>query len=141
MSDQAIREMFARHKEYWVARDPDGLASCHTIDGVVVSPIFRTVSGTDAIRKSYRSLFEIFPDWDYQIQDLLLSGNRAAEIFAARATHVGHFLGLEGTRKKVEIQGVRIFEIRDNLIAHDRRIYDFTGMLIQIGVLKSKPVL
>ena len=25
------------------------------------------------------------------------------------------------------------------LITHERRIYDFTGMLVQIGVLKAKP--
>ena len=28
----------------------------------------------------------------------------------------------------------------EGLIAHERRYYDFTGMLIQLGVLKAKPV-
>jgi hypothetical protein len=27
----------------------------------------------------------------------------------------------------------------DGLIAHERRIYDFTGLLLQIGVLRAKP--
>jgi len=30
--------------------------------------------------------------------------------------------------------------VTDRQIAHERRIYDFTGLLIQIGVLKAKPV-
>jgi hypothetical protein len=30
-------------------------------------------------------------------------------------------------------------EMRDGLIADERRIYDFTGLLIQLGVLRSKP--
>jgi steroid delta-isomerase-like uncharacterized protein len=141
MSEQASREMFLRQREYWQARDPDALTGCHTADGVVLSPIFRTVTGSDAIRESYRSLFRIFPDWDYQAHDLLISDDRAAETFTVRATHVGEFLGLAGTGKKFEIQGVRMFELRENLIARERRYYDFTGTLIQLGVLKSKPVL
>ena len=141
MTEQAIRELFLKQKEYWQVRDADALASCHTPDGVVVSPIFRTICGRDAIRESYRSLFRIFPDWDYQPQELLVCATRAAETFVVRATHEGEFLGVPGTRKKVEIQGARIFEFQDNLISRERRYYDFTGALIQLGLLKSKPVI
>lgn len=28
----------------------------------------------------------------------------------------------------------------DHHVAHERRIYDFTGMLVRIGALKAKPV-
>ena len=139
MGEQAIRELFLRQKEYWRARDAEALAACHTPDGVIVSPIFRTVTGVDKIRESYRQLFQIFPDWDYQAQELLVCDTRAAETFVVKATHVGEFLGLPGSRKRVEFQGVRVFETRDGLIARERRYYDFTGLLIQLGVLKSKP--
>lgn len=139
--DQEPQELFARQLKYWNTRDAEALASCHTPDGVVVSPIFRTRSGREAILQSYQSLFEVFPDWTYQSEDLLIHGNRVAEPFTAQATHVGEFMGLAGTRKKFHIQGVRLFELRDNLIAHERRYYDFTGLLIQLGVLKGKPAL
>lgn len=139
MSEQATRELFLRQKDYWAARDADALAACHAPDGVVVSPIFRTVTGADKIRESYRQLFQIFPDWDYQAQELLVCGDRAAETFVVKATHVGEFLGLPGSRKRVEFHGVRVFELRDGLIARERRYYDFTGLLIQLGILKSKP--
>jgi hypothetical protein len=29
--------------------------------------------------------------------------------------------------------------MRDGLIARERRYYDFTGLLIQLGVLRSRP--
>jgi len=141
VTDQDTQELFARQLQYWTARDARAHASCHTPDGVVVSPIFRTVSGSEAILQSYLSLFELFPDWTYQAEDLLIHGNRVAEPFHAEATHVGEFMGLAGTRKKFQIQGVRLFSVRDNLIAHERRYYDFTGLLIQLGVLKGKPAL
>ena len=139
MTDQETRDLFERQQQYWQARDAEALASCHTPDGVVVSPIFRTVTGATAILQTYQSLFKVFPDWDLRAEDLLICGIRVAEPFKATATHVGEFMGLAGTRKKVEIQGVRMFELRGSLIARERRYYDFTGMLIQLGVLKSKP--
>jgi hypothetical protein len=30
-------------------------------------------------------------------------------------------------------------DMAEGLIAHERRVYDFTGLLIQLGVLRSKP--
>jgi hypothetical protein len=35
---------------------------------------------------------------------------------------------------------VFVYELKDGKIVHERRIYDFTGLLIQIGVLKVKPI-
>jgi len=32
-----------------------------------------------------------------------------------------------------------LFTVRDEHILHERRVYDFTGLLVQIGVLKAKP--
>jgi hypothetical protein len=32
-----------------------------------------------------------------------------------------------------------MFEMKDGLIVHERRYYDFTGLLIQLGVLRGKP--
>ncbi|HXW08655.1 MAG TPA: ester cyclase [Vicinamibacterales bacterium] len=140
MTHDEIVEFFNRQQEYWRTRDAEGLARGHAPDGVIISPIFRTVTGASAILSSYRSLFEIFPDWDYRAEDLLIDGDRAAEPFHATATHVGEFMGFQGHGRKFEIQGVRLFEMHGGRIAHERRYYDFTGLLIQLGVLKSKPM-
>ena len=80
-----------------------------------------------------------FPDWDFRIEDLLIDGNRAAQSFTVTATHVGEFMGLPGTNRRFQIQGVRLFEMGNGLIQHEKRMYDFTGLLIQIGVLRGKP--
>jgi ketosteroid isomerase-like protein len=127
MTHEQIREFFALQGRYWRDRERAGLAAGHTPDGTIVSPIFRTVKGADGIADSYRALFEIFPDWDYRGAQLLIDGDRVAESFTAAATHKGEFMGLEGTGKRFTIEGVRLYEMRDGLIAHERRYYDFTG--------------
>ena len=139
MPNPEIEAFFERQRAHWRARDPEGLANGHTEDGVLVSPIFRTLTGRAEILASYRRLFLVFPDWDYRAGDRLVDGARVAEPFVVTATHVGEFMGFAGTGRRFEIQGVRLFQMRDALIAHERRYYDFTGMLMQLGVLKGKP--
>ena len=68
-----------------------------------------------------------------------MNGDRVAQVFSAEATHVGEFMGLRGTNRRFKIQGVRLFEMGDGLVQHERRLYDFTGLLIQVGVLRGKP--
>lgn len=141
MAHEQVREFFAAQEQHWRIRDPEALANGHTENGTIVSPIFRTVTGAKDILASYRALFEIFPDWDYRGERLLIDidGVNVAEPFTASATHRGEFMGLPGTGKRFTIQGVRLFVMQDGRIAHERRYYDFTGLLIQLGVLRSKP--
>ena len=136
--DDAVR-LFAEHQADWNARDASALARRHAPDGIVVSPIFRTVQGFEEILGTYRSLFTIFPDWRYIGQEPMVDGNRLAQPFLVHGTHSAEFMGLPGSGRKVEIEGVRVFEMKDGLIAYERRYYDFTGFLIQLGVLRSKP--
>ena len=139
MTHQEIQEFFATQQKHWRARDPQNLAKGHAEHGTIVSPIFRTVTGAAAILASYRILFEIFPDWDYHGQRLLIDRSSVAEPFIVTATHVGEFMGLQGTGRRFELQGVRLYDMQDGLILFERRYYDFTGLLIQLGVLRSKP--
>ena len=136
--DDAVK-LFTLQQAAWDARSPELLARDYTGDGTIVSPIFRTVEGQPAILQSFRALFEMFPDWQYMPQELLVDGDHLAQPFVVTATHVREFMGLPGSGRKFEIQGVRLFKMRGGLIAYERRYYDFTGLLIQLGVLRGKP--
>ncbi|MEZ5317134.1 MAG: ester cyclase [Vicinamibacterales bacterium] len=139
MTREAIEAFFDERSRLWAARDMDGLADGHAEDGTVDSPMFGHRRGRAAIRDAYRALLATFPDWALTSQDLLIDGDRVAQVFQATATHVGDFLGLQGTNRRFVIQGVRLFTMRDGLVAHERRLYDFTGLLIQVGILRGKP--
>ena len=136
--DDAAR-LFGNQQAAWNARDPIALARDYADDGTIISPIFRTVQGREAIVESFRSLFRTFPDWQYTGQELLVDGDTVAEPFIVNATHTRDFMGHPGSGRKFEIQGVRILKLQDGLIAYERRYYDFTGLLIQLGVLRGKP--
>ncbi len=139
MTPDQIREFFATQERHWRDRDAAALAGGHSATGTIVSPIFRTVTGMEEIAASYRAIFEIFPDWDLRSEPLLVDGGRVAQPFNVTATHRGEFMGIAGSGKRFSIQGVRLFTMGDGRIDHERRYYDFTGLLIQLGVIRGKP--
>ncbi len=139
MTREDIRSFFDRRQAHWEARDAVALANGHAEDGVVVSPMFGTHRGRSAILTLYTTMFTTFPDWAFTSEDLLIDGSRVAQPFTATATHVGTFMGLAGTNRRFRIQGVRLVEMGEGAIQHERRVYDFTGFLIQVGVLRGKP--
>jgi len=139
MTRDEILAFFDERQVHWRTRDVEGLAQGHAPTGVVISPMFGRRSGRDAIRHSYVSLFKTFPDWTIVTNEPIIDGNRVALPFSVTATHVGEFMGLAGTNRRFQIQGVRLMEMADGLIQNEQRFYDFTGLLIQVGVLRGKP--
>ncbi len=139
MTREEILHFFTQRQEAWQRRDPDALAAGHTDDGVVESPIFGTTIGRAAILENYEALFAAFPDQELQVQEILVDGDRAALFFTAMGTHSGPFFGLSATGKRYQIHGVFLDTLKEGRIAHERRMYDFTALLLQIGVLRAKP--
>ena len=139
MTRNDITQFFESRQREWKIRNPEGLASGHTTDGIVVSPMFGALTGRTEIAELYEKLFTTFPDWTFKTEELVIDGDRVVQHFVVTATHVGDFMGLSGTGRHGRIEGVLLSTMRDGLIMHEKRLYDFSALLIQIGVLKSKP--
>ena len=72
-------------------------------------------------------------------QLVIIDGDSVAQIVSIEGKDVGDFLGLPPTGKSFRLPGVFLYAMQDGLIARERRIYDFTALLIQIGLLKARP--
>ena len=136
---ETIRELLAHHEEAYRLRDPRALAANYAPDASVSSPMFPRANGRDAIEASYAKLFRVFPDWEMTLEEPCITGERAMHLCRVRATQQGEFMGLPPTGRRLEFDCVLSFNFKDGLIVRERRIYDFTGLLIQLGVLKGKP--
>ena len=135
----SIRDLLARHEHAYAQRDPKALAADYAREASVSSPMFPHAKGRAAIENSYVSLFRIFPDWQMTFEEPCITGSRAMQFCRVRATQQGEFMGLRGSGKHLEFDCVLSFEFEDGFIVRERRIYDFTGLLIQLGVLRGKP--
>jgi len=139
MTRDEIVAFFARRQAAVDRRDTDALAALHAEDGVVESQMAGTVSGRTAIAEVYQAWFKAFPDVVMTADDLIIDGDRAVLVNTVVGTDTGGFMGLPATGRPFRLSIIFIYALKDGAIQHERRIYDFTGLLVQIGVLKARP--
>jgi len=140
MTRQEVEALFTHRREAMQRHDADEAGRLYAVDAVVESPIAGgTVRGRDANTDVMRRLFKSFPDVSFALVALLVDGDRVAEETTMSGTDDGGFMGMPPTRKPFQIRLISMCQVRDGEITHERRIYDFTGMLVQIGVLRAKP--
>ena len=133
---QAFAHGFFDHLQ---ARDAAVLAEDYAPDATADSPSLGTLQGRSAIEQGHRRWFSAFPDLVLTLEEVVAQDDIATLVFRATATHQDEFLGLPATGKRIEFRAVFLLKLRDHQIVYERRIYDFTGLLIRLGVLKVKP--
>ena len=140
MTRDEIVRVFDRRHDAVARRDAEALAADHAMDCVLESPAGGgTVKGREAIARIYRGMFTGFPDLAIDWSDLVIDGDRVVEMGTMSGTDTGGFMGLPPTGKSFGFPIAFVYTFKDRLIVHERRVYDFTGMLVQIGLLKTKP--
>ena len=135
----AIRTFVENVVDAWERKDAVAAAGFHTLDSVVESPMFGTLHGRQAIEESYRAFFRAFPDATHQVEAIVVEPPQVAVFTLTTATHVNDFFGLPGTGRRIDFRNCHLLRIENGSIAHVRRVYDFTGILLQVGVLRAKP--
>jgi predicted ester cyclase len=139
MTRDEVRALFARRQEAFDNLDAAALGVHYTADCHLESPTSGRVVGRANVEKVYRAWFEGFLDLKIRTDDLLIDGNRVAQMLSVEGTDIGGFMGLPATRKSCRFDAVCLYDFFGRQIARERRIYDFTGVLVQIGILKAKP--
>jgi len=140
MTRDAMLALFAKRQEAMARLDSEALAVLHAEDGVVESPLAGgTATGREAIQEVYQAFFT-WSSPTIEQEELLIDGSHAMCLYRVSGTDKGGFMGMRPTGRSFAVPMVGIFEVRDGLIARERRIYDFTGLLVQVGVIKAKPV-
>lgn len=139
MTRNELQAVVDRYYDMWPRRDAHAFAEFYTPDGVVESPMFATLKGRKAIEDGHQAFFTSFPDATNTVEAVLIDPPHIATFSTIMGTHVNEFYGLPGTNRRMVIRHSRLLKMDGDLIAHERRIYDFTGLLVQVGVLKAKP--
>ena len=101
--------------------------------------MFGHLQGRAAVTESFRKLFTAFPDWKLKTEQLIIDADRAAIVFSTNATHSADFMGLPATGRKAQVTGVLVQRLGEATIEEELRLYDFTALLVQVGVLRAKP--
>ena len=138
MTRDQIEALFERRRAAYDRKDAGALATDYALDCVVESPTGGSQHGKDAAERVLQTVFDAL-DVTLRQESVIIDGDSVAQVVSLEGQDVGPFLGLAPTGKSFCVPGVFLYELKDGLIVRERRIYDFAGLLIQIGLLKVKP--
>ena len=140
MTRDDILALLSRRAEAWRRLDADALVRDYADEAVVESPLAGGAThGREQIGQVFQAYFVAFPDMEMEQGDVIIDDNRAAVAATFKGTDRGGFMGMPATGRRVTIPVVFLYEFKGDKIVRDRRIYDFTGLLVQIGTIKAKP--
>ncbi len=134
---QAFVESWVRA---WAAEDLDALLACYDEQAELVSPLLRTMRGIAAIERSHQDLFLAFSDMVADVHDIVIDveNQQAVLVLTIHATQKGDFLGFSASHRRTATPSAFIFRLKDGRIIAERRLYDFGGLLMQLGIIKAR---
>lgn len=139
MNREDIVALFSRREEAWGRHDAVALAEDHADTSVVDSPLQGKLEGRKRIAAGYDYWFRSFPDLTFVIRDLVIDGDRIAQFFSIRGTQSAPFGGVPATGRRIDFNGVSLFTLGpEGLFVREQRVFDVSGVLLQLGMLKMK---
>lgn len=88
-----------------------------------------------AFTEGMKGLFLGFPDIRITRLQQYEQGDKVFTYAFWEATHSGPFMGIEATNKKVHVEYMDIWRVKDGKISENWVVMDIAGLLIQLGVM------
>jgi hypothetical protein len=142
MTRAEIVGVLDRRADAWRRLDAETLVADYAEDAVDREPAGWRHDAGSAIRfgRSSRPTSSPFPIWRWTSKKVLVRRSARRVMATFTGTDRGGFMGNAGDRAAgSRSPSVFLYEFKDGKIVRDRRVYDFTGMLVQVGTLKAKP--
>ena len=96
--------------------------------------------GLEPSKEGVKQLFHMyraaFPDLRMEVEDLLVSGDKAVARVRATGTHQGEFMGMPASGKTVDVQLIDITRFGEDGLAREHwGVFDALGMMQQLGAI------
>ena len=123
------RSLYLSYLEYCNKHDLDGMASFYKstmrVNDVPMDPA--------TVAAQFAALFSAFPDWHWEIRNLVVDGDYIAVHFTVTGTHRGAFQGIEATGGRVTISEFTFYRLEDGKFAEVWDLADMDAVMRQIG--------
>jgi predicted ester cyclase len=91
----------------------------------------------DGIKAYFSEIFAAFPDWRFEVVDLVGAGDLAAARWRINATFTGpgRFQGIAPNGKTITLEGCDMFRVEDELIVENNAYTNSMQIAQQLGLL------
>ncbi len=109
---------------------------------------FGRPAGREGFRRVLEDLHTTFPDYHYEIEEMVAEGDSVVMRCKVSGTHRGigklhvnggMLVGVEPTQKHFEVQHIQWFKLRNGKIVDHYATRDDIGMMRQLGLLPPAP--
>ena len=137
MSKDAILALFARRQDAYDNLDAATLAADYADDAVIDSPISGRHGKAEALR-GLEAVFDAFVDMKVTTTSLIVDPPCVAQAVIMEGSNLGGLLGMPPNGRPFRISAAFFYQLRGDRIVSEQRIYDFTGLLVQVGARIAK---
>jgi steroid delta-isomerase-like uncharacterized protein len=118
----------------WNAHDAAGVAAVFAEDAVTREAAGgMEMTGREAVRLRAELLLAAFPDFHLERLELVVDGDRHADRWIMTGTHLGDFMGVAPTGRKVRIAGATFTRLdEEGLVVEDTHFSDTEALLAQL---------
>ncbi|HEX6687952.1 MAG TPA: ester cyclase [Solirubrobacterales bacterium] len=131
---------FARaYFEAIAARDLDAMTSFYEPGGTGELHGLVELTAPDSYRAWFANLFAAFPDFHFEILDVVAEGDKAAVHWHATGTFNGgvRFEGVDPTGARIDLTGCDLLTVRDGRIHRNDAYLNGAQMAQQLGALPA----
>jgi C-1 hydroxylase len=136
VSAEKNKEFIRKYVDTWNRGDLQGLCQFWSPD--MIHHARELDHGFEGVKSIVRGFMQAFPDLNFQIEDIVAEGDRVVTRMTARATHLGDYMGVPRTGKKINCTVLGIARLANGRIAEHWGVTDELAMMQQIGLLPEE---
>ena len=123
-------------EEFWNQGNMAAADELMAVDAEIHMPTGEAVD-LDGLKSFAGTWRESFPDWHSTAEELIAEGDKVAERWTGRGTHLGELQGIPPTGKRVEVPGSVFYRIVDGKIVEFRGLFNMMSLMQQLGAIPS----
>ena len=142
MTRDEIQTLVDEFVAAWTAQNLERLLACYDDHAELSSPLLHTQKGINGIERAHQDLFLGFADMASEVHNVVIDVERqqAVLVFTISATQRGDFHGYPASGRRVLTPSAFVMQLKNGRIISERRLYDYGGFLMQLGILKARSV-
>ena len=124
--------------EYWNSGDIEGIVGFYD-DEIVWRNVGleETYEGKAGVREFLTRLYAAIPDLQFTVEYKIARGDNVSEQWTVAGTHLGTFMGIPATGRRVEIRAISMVTMRDGKFLRDEFYWDTGAVMRQMGLMPS----
>lgn len=91
--------------------------------------------GLEGFKLGLEMIRGAFPDWRSEVEDIVEEGDRVALRWRVSGTHLGVFLGFEGSGKAIQMEEAGVMRFADGKLVEMWRVADEVALMRQLGLI------